>query len=211
MTGSGCRMAADAGAQVTELADEDHACLTFGEPEELAGQLEASRREGFPGLQVAVDMTALAFIVACCSLMNADPGPSPPPCTRWQPTRCCTARGTAASGCGPRTGSCTVRSATPARPRGKPRHPAPGSTVARRARPRLVNSHPGRRPLLHRSRPGRHHRHRPLRPQPDPALSPPQLSSQATHSKQPICAVPGITPARSPATAGPARTPPVRC
>jgi ABC-type transporter Mla MlaB component len=99
-------MAADAGAQVTELTDEDHACLTFGEPEELAdltaafirdglagglkvmwlsdtsaagavaelarrgidpgpalargqlaGQLEASRREGFPGLRVAVNMS----------------------------------------------------------------------------------------------------------------------------------------------------------
>ena len=42
-------MAADAGAQVTELTDEDHACLTFGEPEELADLTAAFISDGLAG------------------------------------------------------------------------------------------------------------------------------------------------------------------
>lgn len=49
VTGSGGRMAADAGTQVTELTDEDHACLTFGEPEELADLTAAFIRDGLDG------------------------------------------------------------------------------------------------------------------------------------------------------------------
>ena len=39
-------MAADAGAQVTELRADDHACLTFGEPEELFDLTAAYVRDG---------------------------------------------------------------------------------------------------------------------------------------------------------------------
>ena len=46
-------MAADAGAQVTELGAEDHACLTFGESEELFDLTAAFVRDGLAaGLKV---------------------------------------------------------------------------------------------------------------------------------------------------------------
>ena len=46
-------MAADAGVQVTELGAEDHACLTFGEPEDLFDLTAAFVRDGLAaGLKV---------------------------------------------------------------------------------------------------------------------------------------------------------------
>ena len=46
-------MAADAGVQVTELGAEDHACLTFGEPEDLIDLTAAFVRDGLAaGLKV---------------------------------------------------------------------------------------------------------------------------------------------------------------
>ena len=46
-------MAADAGVQVTELGAEDHACLTFGESEELFDLTAAFVRDGLAaGLKV---------------------------------------------------------------------------------------------------------------------------------------------------------------
>jgi anti-anti-sigma regulatory factor len=46
-------VAADAGVQVTELGAEDHACLTFGEPEELFDLTAAFVRDGLAaGLKV---------------------------------------------------------------------------------------------------------------------------------------------------------------
>jgi anti-anti-sigma regulatory factor len=46
-------VAADAGVQVTELSAEDHACLTFGEPEELFDLTAAFVRDGLAaGLKV---------------------------------------------------------------------------------------------------------------------------------------------------------------
>src|SRR6185437_5943819 len=43
---AGGRVAADAGVQVTELGAEDHACLTFGESEELFDLTAAFVRDG---------------------------------------------------------------------------------------------------------------------------------------------------------------------
>jgi anti-anti-sigma regulatory factor len=69
-------MAADAGAQVTELTDEDHACLTFGEPEELADLTAAFIRDGLAGgLKVMwLSDTSAAGAVAELARRGIDPG-----------------------------------------------------------------------------------------------------------------------------------------
>jgi anti-anti-sigma regulatory factor len=71
-------MAADAGAQVTELTDEDHACLTFGEPEELADLTAAFIRDGLAGgLKVMwLSDTSAAGAVAELARRGIDPGPA---------------------------------------------------------------------------------------------------------------------------------------
>ena len=46
MIGAGGRVAADASAQMTDLTAEDHACLTFGEAEELFDLTAAFVRDG---------------------------------------------------------------------------------------------------------------------------------------------------------------------
>ncbi len=71
-------MAADAGAQVTELTDEDHACLTFGEPEELADLTAAFIRDGLAGgLKVMwLSDTSAAGAVADLARRGIDPGPA---------------------------------------------------------------------------------------------------------------------------------------
>jgi hypothetical protein len=56
-------VAGDAGAQITELAAEDHACLTFGESEELFDLTAAFVRDGL----------AAGLKVVCLS--DAGPGP----------------------------------------------------------------------------------------------------------------------------------------
>lgn len=69
-------MAADAGAQVTELTDKDHACLTFGEPEELADLTAAFIRDGLvAGLKVMwLSDTSAAGAVAELARRGIDPG-----------------------------------------------------------------------------------------------------------------------------------------
>jgi anti-anti-sigma regulatory factor len=68
-------MAADAGAQVTELTDEDHACLTFGEPEELADLTAAFIRDGLAGgLKVIWLSDTSAGAVAELARRGIDPG-----------------------------------------------------------------------------------------------------------------------------------------
>ena len=42
-------MAADASAQITELTADDHACLTFGEQDELFDVIAAFVRDGLAG------------------------------------------------------------------------------------------------------------------------------------------------------------------
>jgi anti-anti-sigma regulatory factor len=71
-------MAADADAQVTELTDEDHACLTFGEPEELADLTAAFIRDGLAGgLKVMwLSDTSAAGAVAELARRGIDPGPA---------------------------------------------------------------------------------------------------------------------------------------
>src|SRR5579872_4011207 len=51
--GGGMMATADAGSQITDLAADDHACLTFGEPEELFDLTAAFVRDGLArGLKV---------------------------------------------------------------------------------------------------------------------------------------------------------------
>jgi anti-anti-sigma regulatory factor len=71
-------MAADADAQVTELTDEDHACLTFGEPEELADLTAAFIRDGLAsGLKVMwLSDASVAGAVAELARRGIDPGPA---------------------------------------------------------------------------------------------------------------------------------------
>ena len=71
-------MAADAGAQVTELTDEDHACLTFGEPEDLADLTAAFVRDGLAGgLKVMwLSDTSAAGAVAELARRGIDTGPA---------------------------------------------------------------------------------------------------------------------------------------
>ena len=70
-------MAADAGAQVTELTDEDHACLTFGEPEELADLTAAFIRDGLAaGLKVMWLSDTSAGAVAELARRGIDPRPA---------------------------------------------------------------------------------------------------------------------------------------
>ena len=69
-------MAADAGAQVTELTDEDHACLTFGEREELADLTAAFIRDGLAdGLKVMwLSDASAAGAAADLARRGIDPG-----------------------------------------------------------------------------------------------------------------------------------------
>ena len=80
-------------AQITDLAVDDHACLTFGDPEELLDLTAAYVRDGLScGLKVvllrdsAPRLTVTAYIVAGSSGRSGTKASTRPCCSNRPPT-----------------------------------------------------------------------------------------------------------------------------